>query len=138
MSRPPCILCGRPSMEDHHVVGARVDGELTAPHCHDHHELVHDDWWTLVHDDWWTLGVGAKRPRGSSVDADEPPTVLHRLCLALRRAAAWLGRLAARGRFQPLTGWLAAALARWALALQLASPGWTPPCPSGEPLPGWR
>ena len=128
MSRPPCIVCGRPSVEDHHVVGARVDGELAAPHCHDHHELMHDD--------WWTLRVGAKRTGKSNIDGDQPPTALHQLYLALRRTAAWLGRLAAQGLFQPLTGWLAAALARWAFALQLAIAALDAAVPEWRTAPG--
>jgi len=118
-----CIVCGAPAADDHHLVGARIDGELTAGHCHDHHELVHDD--------WWTGGVGAKRSLGSQVDQDQPATFLHRLLFALRRLAMWLGRLAERGLFLPVSESLAAALARWAAglsqciaALDAELPGW--------------
>ena len=109
MNRPPCAFCGRRSVDEHHVCGHCVDAELTFPHCHDHHELLHDD--------WWTAGVGAKRASGSQQDLDLPATKLHRLYLALRRAALWLGRLAANGLFEPLAGQFAAALGRWAADL---------------------
>jgi len=118
-----CLLCGRPAVEDHHITGGRLDPDLHFPHCHDHHELVHDG--------WWTASVGAKRPPGSQLDQDQPETVLHALYLRLRRAALWFGHLANRDVFAPIATQIAGALARWAdllqdaiAALDLSQPQW--------------
>jgi len=128
MTRLPCTFCGRRSVDEHHVCGRQVDAALTFPHCHDHHELAHDD--------WWTAGVGAKRPSGSQQDLDEPPTVLHLLHLALRRAGLWLGRLAANGLFEPLAAPFATALAGWAASLLEAMNALDAVFPQWSTLPG--
>lgn len=123
MSAPRCVVCGRPADDDHHLTGARLDPYLQLPHCHDHHELNHDD--------WNTAGVPAKNRGRGDQDDDQPATFLHGLYRRLRRLAMFLGRLAERGVFWPLSTLLAAALAGWALglrrcieALDAGVPGW--------------
>ncbi len=110
MTAARCLICGRPAADDHHITGGRLDPDLHFPHCHDHHELVHDG--------WWTAGVGAKRPAGSQVENDKPETVLHALYLRLRRVALWFGLLADRDVFAVVATKIAVALARWADLLQ--------------------
>lgn len=123
MSARACVVCGRPAADDHHLTGSKLDPDLTLPHCHDHHELNHDD--------WWTAGVGAKRPKARNDDEDTPATFLHGLYLRLRRLAMFLGRLVEAGLFLPLSSLLASALAGWAVrlrgcidALDAGKPGW--------------
>src|SRR5215218_1398349 len=110
MTAGACVICGQPAVDDHHLTGSRLDPALMLPHCHDHHELVHDD--------WNTAGVPAKNRRFNDSDDDQPPTVLHALYLRLRRLALWLARLHEGGVFQPVSGRLASALALWAIELQ--------------------
>lgn len=49
----PCVFCGRLGRWREHHPTARdaadkyLDPEFTVPACHDHHELVHDDYRTL-------------------------------------------------------------------------------------------
>ncbi len=124
MSARSCIVCGRPAADDHHLTGARLDPELALPHCHDHHELAHDD--------WNTAGVPAKDRQYNDQHEETAPTVLHALYLRLRRLAMWLGRLAEHGVFAPIAGLVAAALARWASALAGCIAG------LDAHLPGWR
>ncbi len=106
MKRPHCLLCGQPSVAQHHLTGRRLDPSLATPVCHDHHYFVHDD--------WWTHGVGAKPGN----DEQAPPTVLHAMHLRLRRLAMFLGRLVELGLFRPLSDWLAEALSRWGDEMQ--------------------
>ena len=45
--RPPCIRCGRPSKNDHHLTprdkqGERLDPQLTAPLCRPCHDQEHN------------------------------------------------------------------------------------------------
>ena len=119
-----CVICGQPAVDDHHLTGSRLDPPLMLPHCHDDHELAHDD--------WNTAGVPAKNRRLNDSDDDQPPTVLHALYLRLRRLALWLGRLAEHGVWQPVSGLLAAALARWAGGLERCING------LDETAPSWR
>lgn len=123
MNARVCVICGRPAADDHHVTGHSLDPQLSFGHCHDHHELLHDD--------WNTAGVPAKSRARDDRDEDAPPTVLHAVYLRLTRLALWLGRLAQQGVFEPIAGKLAAALARWArslaaciAALDAHVPGW--------------
>jgi len=109
MTARTCILCGRRAADDHHLTGARLDPQLMLPHCHDHHELAHDD--------WNTAGVPAKARQRNDQDEETTPTALHALYLRLRRLAMWLGRLAEHGVFEPIAGLLAATLAGWATEL---------------------
>ncbi len=124
MSARVCIVCGRRAVDDHHITGSRLDPRLSFWHCHDHHELSHDD--------WNTAGVPAKNRQRDDTDDDQPPTVLHALYLRLRRLAMWLGRLAEHGVFEPIAGRLAAALARWARSLAACIAG------LDAHVPGWR
>ncbi len=124
MSARSCIICGRPAADDHHLTGRALDPALSLWHCHDHHELAHDD--------WNTAGVPAKNRQRDDRDEDSPPTVLHALYLRLRRLAMWLGRLAEHGVFTPIAALLAAALARWATSLAQCIAG------LDAHLPGWR
>src|SRR5829696_6353771 len=119
-----CVICGQPAVVDHHLTGWRLDPALMLPHCHDHHELVHDD--------WNTAGVPAKNRRFNDSDDDQPPTVLHGLYLRLRRLGLWLGRLAEDGVWQPVTGLLAAAVSRWATSLERCIGG------LDASVPSWR
>lgn len=124
MSARACIICGRKAADDHHLTGRRLDPPLSLWHCHDHHELVHDD--------WNTAGVPAKNHQEDDTDEDAPPTVLHALHLRLARLAMWLGRLAEHGVFEPIAGLLAAALARWASGLARCITA------LDDQLPGWQ
>jgi hypothetical protein len=99
MSARTCIVCGRPPDVEHHLTSSRLDPALLLPHCHDHHELIHDD--------WNTAGVPAKNRNRTDEDEDHPPTFLHGLYPRLRRLALWLGRLDEAGLFQPVAGLLA-------------------------------
>lgn len=110
MNARVCIICGRRASDDHHVTGRSLDPQLSFWHCHDHHELAHDD--------WNTAGVPAKKRQRDDRDEDAPPTVLHALVFRLRRLAMWLGRLAEAGVFEPIAAALASALARWAAELE--------------------
>ena len=130
MTAGRCLLCGRPAVEDHHITGARLDPDLSFPHCHDHHELVHDG--------WWTAGVGAKRSPGSQLDQDQPETFLHALYLRLRRAALWFGSLADRDVFAPIATRIAHALARWADLLQDAIDALDGSLPQWRAIPALR
>jgi hypothetical protein len=125
MSARTCIVCGRSADDDHHLTGSVLDPMLLLPHCHDHHELMHDD--------WWTAGVGAKRRRGVEMEP-APATFLDGLYLRLRRLALWLGRLAEASR--PISGPLAAAVAGWSTdllrCLNALDAGWA----SWRDLPG--
>jgi len=102
MNRPPCQLCDAVSVANHHLTGRTLDPSLTGSVCHDHHYLVHDD--------WWTHGVGAKPGRYEPT----PPTVLHAMYTRLRRLSMFLGRLAELGMFSPLSTRLAETFAGWA------------------------
>jgi hypothetical protein len=115
--RKPCVLCARPSVDAHHVTQHGIDFELTLPLCHDHHEVVHDDW------------------RGADVAADvAPETLLHALQLGMERLAMIAGRAAATEALEPAREMLAALatwLAKWAsrligaiAALDAGAPGW--------------
>ena len=119
-----CVVCGQPAVDQHHLTGWRLDPALVLPHCHDHHELAHDD--------WNTAGVPAKNRGWDDADQDEPPTMLHTLHLRLQRLSMWLGRLAERGLWQPVSGLLADALARWAAVLQRCING------LDSSVPSWR
>ncbi len=117
-----CIVCGRAAQDDHHITGRQLDPNLSFWHCHDHHELMHDD--------WNTAGVPAKSQKRDD-ERQAPPTRLHALMIALQRLSMWLGRLHAAGLFQPLVGPLAEAIARWPALLQgcidgldACQPGW--------------
>jgi len=101
MSRA-CTVCGRDCRISHHITGDALDGEFETPVCHDHHQLVHDD--------WHTLGVGAEQ---------QPRNFFDRLVLRLRRTAAFLGRLVAIGVGGPLLRMLAEVLGRWAADLHM-------------------
>ena len=122
MSPRACVICGRHAADDHHITGRRLDPGLSFWHCHDHHELMHDD--------WNTSGVPSKSQKRDD-DQHEPPTRLHALHIAMQRLAMWLGRLHGAGVFQPLVGPLAEAVARWVAVLQgcidgldASQPGW--------------
>lgn len=122
MNAQVCIVCGRRASDDHHLSGGQLDPELSFWHCHDHHELMHDD--------WNTAGVPAKSQKRDD-DKLRPPTRLHAMAVALARLSMWLGRLDRAGVLQPLVGPLAVALARWAAILQgcidaldHSQPGW--------------
>lgn len=110
MNARVCLICGRNAHDDHHVTGRSLDPQLSFWHCHDHHELLHDD--------WNSAGVPAKDRQRDDRDGDTTPTVLHALVLRLRRLAMWLGRLAEAGVFEPVAAALAYALARWATELE--------------------
>jgi hypothetical protein len=48
MEDEPCAICSGPSEDPHHVTGKGPDEEyldpdLTAPVCHDDHEMIHED-----------------------------------------------------------------------------------------------
>jgi hypothetical protein len=122
MSTRACVVCGRPASDDHHVSGRQLDPELSFWHCHNHHELMHDD--------WNTAGVPAKSQKRDD-DQHAPPTRLHAIQTALQRLAMWLGRLHTADICTPLLGPLAAAVERWATilrgcidALDASQPGW--------------
>src|SRR4051812_34463577 len=104
MSAHVCIVCGRSASDDHHVSGRQLDQAFSFWHCHDHHELMHDD--------WNTAGVPAKSQKRDD-DQLTPPTRLHGMAIALQRLAMWLGRLHAAGNCGSVLGPLAAAVARW-------------------------
>lgn len=93
-SRPNCLFCEQPAEQRHHPTGRSWDPEVTVPVCHDHHMLVHDD--------WWTAGVGP-----NSV----PPTWLHVFAITALRWAMIIGRLAdddvVPDLLRPLAAWLA-------------------------------
>ncbi len=124
MNARVCVICGRRASDDHHVTGRSLDPQLSFWHCHDHHELLHDD--------WNTADVPAKNRQRDDRDGDAPPTLLHALVFRLRRLAMWLGRLAEAAVFEPIANPLACALARWAVELEAFIVG------LDAQLPGWR
>jgi hypothetical protein len=113
-----CATCPDPSEDDNHLAGrghdhAQLDDELTAPACHECHEVFHEELRIL--------------------DLDTPlrsDNVFERLERRLRRVAVFFGQLFAR------YGWLwlkrlADAFVRWADEvrgeidrLDLEHPGW--------------
>jgi hypothetical protein len=122
MSARLCLICRRPGEDYHHWTGDSLDPDLGFWLCHDHHELMNDD--------WNTADVPAKRPRDGG-EQQGPATFLHGLQLRLCRLAMLMGRLAERGVFEPLTRALGVALARWASRLKTClhaldeyAPGW--------------
>jgi hypothetical protein len=116
-----CPLCERPRQRRHHVTGRGADGryldrKAVIGLCHDHHELIGDDWRTAGADD---------------EKADE--TFLGSLELRLDRAAMLAGRVAQEA--PPPFSWvfqvIATLLASWAASLAGSltvldrySPGW--------------
>ena len=131
MSARACVLCGRRAHDDHHLTGRRLDPQLSLPHCHDHHELVHDD--------WNTAGVPAKSRGRDDDDEDDPRTLLlDALYLRLRRLGMWLGLLAEAGVLRPITEALASALAQWADELADFTASLDAQCPSWRHLSAGR
>lgn len=97
----PCAICGQPAVDPHHLTGkgpdgGYLDGELTAPTCHDDHELLHED---LRHD-------RIDKPLGDV-------SVFERVAYRLERVAVFFSRLAERTPFSWVIR-LAASMRRWA------------------------
>jgi hypothetical protein len=116
-----CLLCGKPADAKHHVTwrgrdGRYLDPAFRVPLCHSCHELMGEDRWTE-----------------EGTNLVPPQTFLDSLELRLRRAATFLGRLAANvcGPLGDFLAQLAKHLASWAVQLADAlaafdrySPGW--------------
>ena len=106
-ARPPCLLCGAPSEDGHHVTGrdaneTYLDPVFKAPLCHSCHELVGED--------WNTVGVQDTAPAESFLDSLE---------LRLTRTATFTGRVAEPAP-EPLRRFLlalASHLAAWSARL---------------------
>ena len=98
-----CAVCGRDGRwRGHHLTGrddadVYLDVELTAPLCHDHHMLCHDDWHTL-----------------ELVGIEHRLTLIERVELRLRRAAVAWSRIDTGHGGGTLWGKLASALVVWA------------------------
>jgi hypothetical protein len=114
-----CVDCGAPAEDGHHPTGRGADLSYLDPwfkvgHCHDDHELVHDD----------LRSAGLEvAPAGNSFLAE--------LELGLRRVGLFLGRLPGVA----VLGDLLVMLARWCAskadglrlvitALDAGAPGW--------------
>jgi hypothetical protein len=120
--RLPCVICGRPSVDYHHVTQRQIDPDVVLPLCHDHHELMGDD--------WHTAGIPPET---------EAPTVLHQLELGLRRWAMLIGRAAVHPLLAPaapLLRVLAAWMAKWAARLRACIAGLDQACPEWRQAPG--
>jgi hypothetical protein len=103
-----CLICGAGECDGHHATGRAPNGryldpDVKLPLCHDHHELVGDD--------WRTLGVGDRKPRNLP---KQDLSLIEQVELRLRRAAVVAGRLAAEHPDWPWLAALARALKRWA------------------------
>jgi hypothetical protein len=113
-----CVICGEPACDLHHLTGRGPDGrqldeELTAPTCHDDHELVHDD---LRHQ-------GVHKPLKET-------SVFERVAYRLERVAVFFARLAEQLPFAWLQR-LAGSMCQWAgelrtgvAALDAWNPNW--------------
>ncbi len=112
-----CCLCARPARELHHLTQRDLDPETVLPLCHDHHQMMDDD--------WNTAGIRANL---------QPATCLHAWQLRLQRMAMFFQRLAA-GSENPLAATICITVGRWlakgALELKLIIevfdqrfPGW--------------
>lgn len=114
-----CAICGRLANHEHHESGRGPDGSqldphLTAPVCHEDHDLLHDDLRT----------AGIDRP----LQATSVPERIER---RLERVGLFLGRVAEA--FPPFRwiGAIASACSRWAAelgsfvaSLDRCCPGW--------------
>lgn len=105
-----CTLCGKPSVDRHHVTGRDPDGvylhrEFVADLCHQHHELVHN-----------VL-------RSQGVDTPDSPVWNVVTCVAhvLRRVAVFIGQLAPRAD-NPMWSQLARVLEECASMLDTVGP----------------
>jgi len=110
----PCAMCGQPADDDHHLTGRGSDGkyldpELTAPLCHDCHELVGDD----------LRGEDLEKPLRKVTIPERVAHCLDRTGVLLSRVAeipplSWIGRLAgACHRWAWLLWGFVAALDAW-------------------------
>lgn len=111
-----CLICGAEITEAHHptgrdLQGAYLDPRFTIPLCHDHHLVIHDDWWTLEVQDQ-TPRNGGRRLTG-----------VERVELRLRRLAIDGGRLAIADPQRGRIARLAECSKRWAdeLACDIAA-----------------
>lgn len=98
----PCVVCGQAATRGHHLTGRGpaeqyLDPELVVPTCHDHHELLHDDWRALKLE-----------------KIEERLTFFERWELRLRRLAAFAARQAEAHPDRWLWRSLATCLTRWA------------------------
>ncbi|MGA2165215.1 MAG: hypothetical protein ABSH36_12195 [Solirubrobacteraceae bacterium] len=103
-----CLYCAGDNALRHHPTGrdnqgSYLDSGLMLPFCHDHHELIHDDWRTLDIQD--SDSGERSAPRLSLVERVE---------LRLRRLAATAGRIAAAFPRCAWIGELARSFKRWA------------------------
>jgi len=98
-----CCFCGDTEVPMHHPTQDIWDPAIVVPVCHDHHMLIHDD--------WYTAGIGPKA---------EPPTVLHVLAMNMHRWAMLLGRLSASSYMPEVLSPLATWLITWAAILRAA------------------
>lgn len=102
-ARPTCLIAGCPNPASglrHHPTGKDAAGQYLDPQykaglCHDHHELVHDDWHTH-----------------EIADGVDRSTFLEWLQLSMSRLAVTVGRIAGPSPQDPLRGFLAQ-LAAW-------------------------
>ena len=115
-----CVVCDREGLwRGHHLTGrddadTYLDVDLSAPFCHDHHMLCHDDWYTL-----------------DLVGTDHRLTLIERVEVRLGRSAmAWSRMDAGRGG-GTLWGKLASAFVVWAndlrrfrISLDRLTPEW--------------
>ena len=101
-----CIFGDDPSDDPHHISGRGADGrqlddDVVVPLCHDHHELIHDD---LRLD-------GLDKP----LRMDNP---IDQTVRRLRRAAAFLARLADAVPAISSLAYMARGMQRWADQLE--------------------
>jgi hypothetical protein len=127
--RPTCLVAGCPNPASgfrHHPTGKDaadryLDPKFTAGFCHDHHELVHDDWHTH-----------------QIADGEDRSTFLEWLQLCLSRASVTVGRIAGPDPEDPLRVFLAelaAWLARAATDLGRAIDALDRTCPAWRQTP---
>jgi hypothetical protein len=130
-----CLRCGAAGLSRrHHPTGKDeqgdyLDPEFTLDHCHDCHELIHDD--------WHTAGLA------DEAQATPQPAIV-RLELGLRRLAVMLARHAEAQPTNSLWPILARLAAKWAAVVAHTVRRWDERDPDwrrdpgfyGDPAPG--